>query len=77
MFAGGAIIEPTLQAVAITPVTPRTLSLRPIAVGIDEPITVRAEPVNAGSGRPGREAETMNKGGQEFFRPERIGGKDS
>ena len=49
MSAGGTIMEPTLRAVAITPVAPHTLSLRPIAVGIDEPITVHAERVNAGS----------------------------
>ncbi len=49
MSAGGTIMEPTLRAVAITPIAPHTLSLRPIAVGIDQPITIHAERVNAGS----------------------------
>ncbi len=49
MSAGGTIMEPTLRAVAITPIAPHTLSLRPIAVAIDQPITVRAERVNTGS----------------------------
>lgn len=49
MSAGGTIMEPTLRAVAITPIAPHTLSLRPIAAAIDEPITVHAERVNPGS----------------------------
>jgi NAD+ kinase len=49
MSAGGPILEPTLRAVALTPVAPHTLSLRPLTVGIDQPIRVRAVRVNAGS----------------------------
>jgi NAD+ kinase len=49
MSAGGTIMEPTLRALAITPIAPHSLSLRPIAVGVDQPITVHAERVNAGS----------------------------
>ncbi len=49
MSAGGTIIEPTLRAVAITPIAPHSLSLRPIAVGVDQPITVHAERVNPGT----------------------------
>jgi len=49
MSAGGTIMEPTLRAVAITPVAPHTLALRPITVGVDQPITVHAERVNPGS----------------------------
>jgi len=49
MSAGGPILEPTLEAVAITPVSPHTLSLRPITVGVDEPIHVTAARVNEGS----------------------------
>jgi NAD+ kinase len=49
MSAGGPIIEPTLDAVAITPIAPHTLSLRPITVGIDRPIRVAAEHVNEGT----------------------------
>ncbi len=49
MSAGGPILEPTLDAVAITPIAPHTLSLRPITVGIDRPIRVTAEHVNEGT----------------------------
>jgi len=49
MSAGGPILEPTLEAVAITPIAPHSLSLRPIAVGIDQPIRVTAERVNDGT----------------------------
>ena len=47
--AGGPILDPTLDAVTITPVAPHTLSLRPLAVGIDQPIRVTAERVNEGT----------------------------
>ncbi len=49
MSAGGPIIEPTLDAIAITPVAPHSLAIRPIAVRPDEPITITAERVNAGT----------------------------
>jgi len=49
MSAGGPILEPTLDAVAITPIAPHSLSLRPIAVGIDPLIRVTAERVNDGT----------------------------
>ena len=49
MSAGGPILDPTLHAVTITPVAPHTLSLRPIAVGIDRPIRVTAVRVNEGT----------------------------
>jgi len=49
MSAGGPILEPTLDAVAITPIAPHTLSLRPIVVRSDQPISVTAVKVNAGT----------------------------
>jgi NAD+ kinase len=49
MSAGGPILEPTLDAVAITPIAPHTLSLRPITVGIDRPVRVTAARLNEGS----------------------------
>lgn len=49
MSAGGPILQPTLQAVAITPIAPHTLSLRPIVVGPSPAIDIRAERVNAGT----------------------------
>ncbi len=49
MSAGGPILEPTLQAIAITPVAPHLLSVRPIVVGACPPITITAMSVNEGS----------------------------
>ncbi len=49
LSAGGPILEPTLDAVAITPIAPHTLALRTITVGIDRAIAVTAERVNDGS----------------------------
>jgi len=49
MSAGGPILEPTLDAVAITPIAPHSLSLRPIVVRSDQPIRVTAVKVNAGT----------------------------
>jgi NAD+ kinase len=49
MSAGGPIIQPTLSALAITPISPHSLSIRPLVVGTDEPITVCADNVNAGT----------------------------
>ncbi len=49
MSAGGPIMEPTVDAVAITPVAPHSLSIRPIVVGTDKPVKITAERVNAGS----------------------------
>ena len=49
MSAGGPILEPTLDAVTITPIAPHTLTLRPITIGIDQPVRVTAERVNEGT----------------------------
>jgi len=49
MSAGGPIIEPTLEVITITPIAPHTLSLRPIVVRSDRPITVTAARVNQGT----------------------------
>ena len=49
MSAGGPILEPTLDAVTITPIAPHTLSLRPIVIRSDQPIRITAEQVNAGT----------------------------
>lgn len=49
MSAGGPIMAPTLEAVAITPIAPHTLSMRPIVVGADEPICITATSVNEGT----------------------------
>ncbi len=49
MSAGGPILEPTLDAVAITPIAPHSLSVRPIVVGADVAIRITARRVNAGT----------------------------
>ncbi len=43
MSAGGPILEPTLDAIAITPIAPHTLSVRPIVVRSDLPIRITAD----------------------------------
>ncbi len=49
MSAGGPILEPTLDAMTITPVAPHTLAIRPIVVRSDRPIRISATQVNKGS----------------------------
>lgn len=49
LSAGGPILDPTLDAVTITPVAPHTLSMRSIVVRTDLPIFLTAESVNPGS----------------------------
>ena len=49
MSAGGPIMEPALDAMTITPIAPHSLTLRPIVVGSDRRIEVRAGHVNSGT----------------------------
>ena len=49
MSAGGPILEPTLDAVTITPIASHSLSVRPIVVRSDQPIEIHAHHVNAGT----------------------------
>jgi len=49
MSLGGPIIEPTLDAVVISPVAAHTLSMRPILVQADRPIEIRTARVNEGT----------------------------
>ena len=49
MSAGGPILEPTLDAVTITPIAPHTLSVRPIVVRSDHLIRITATQVNPGT----------------------------
>ena len=46
---GGPILEPTLDAVVITPLAPHTLALRPIVVRSDKTIRITAVGVNPGT----------------------------
>ncbi len=49
MSAGGPILEPTLDAVTITPVAPHSLSLRPMVVRSNQTIHITATRVNPGT----------------------------
>ncbi|MBK6766292.1 MAG: NAD(+)/NADH kinase [bacterium] len=42
LSAGGPILEPTLQALIVTPICPHTLTMRPMAVSDKRSITMRA-----------------------------------
>lgn len=49
MSAGGPILEPTLDAIAITPVAPHSLSMRPIVAGSNKTIRITATRINPGT----------------------------
>jgi NAD+ kinase len=49
MSAGGPIMEPTLDAIAITPLAPHSLSMRPLVVAAEPALRVTAVRVNSGS----------------------------
>ena len=49
MSAGGPVLEPTLDAVVITPIAPHSLSIKPIVVRSDRPIRITPKRVNAGT----------------------------
>jgi NAD+ kinase len=49
MSAGGPILQPTMNAVVVTPVAPHALSLRPLVLTLAEPISITASRVNAGT----------------------------
>lgn len=49
MSVGGPIMVPTLRAIAITPIAPHSLSVRPIVVGSEGVIHVTANKVNPGT----------------------------
>lgn len=49
MSVGGPILEPTIEAIAISPIAPHSLTIRPIVVRADEPIRVTATRTNQGT----------------------------
>lgn len=49
MSAGGPILEPTLQAIVMTPIAPHSLSLRPLVLGPDVVVRLTAQRVNPGT----------------------------
>ena len=49
MSAGGPIMEPTLEAIALTPIAPHSLTIRPIVVRSDRPLNIAAVKVNPGT----------------------------
>ena len=49
MSAGGPIMEPTLDAIAITPLAPHSLTMRPLVVASFQVLRITAVRVNSGS----------------------------
>jgi NAD+ kinase len=49
LSAGGPILEPGMEAIAVTPVAPHSLSIRPLVVGVTHTITVTPLRVNPGT----------------------------
>ncbi|MFP4052870.1 MAG: NAD(+)/NADH kinase [Phycisphaerae bacterium] len=49
MSGGGPIMSPTLEAVAITPIAPHSLAMRPIVVRSDREVVITATRVNEGT----------------------------
>jgi NAD+ kinase len=49
LSVGGPILQPTIPAVVLSPVAPHTLSLRPLVLSPDKPITITADHVNPGT----------------------------
>ena len=43
LSAGGPLLEPTMQAIVLAPLSPHTLSVRPIVLDAGETIMVRVE----------------------------------
>ncbi len=41
LSAGGPVIHPTMKAIVVTPICPHSLTLRPMVVPADQPITVQ------------------------------------
>ncbi len=78
MSAGGPILVPTLEAMAITPVAPHSLSMRPIVVHADMPVQIICHRINPGTAvvvdgqisHPVREGQTVRVGRAD--RPARI-----
>ena len=49
LSAGGPVLQPTMDAIAITPVAPHSLSMRPLVVRSDLSIRITATRVNPGT----------------------------
>jgi NAD+ kinase len=49
LSVGGPLVDPLLDAVVVSPIAPHTLSLRPMVLGADQPITIEATRVNRGT----------------------------
>lgn len=59
LSAGGAVVDPRLKAILVTPICPHALSLRPLVISCGETITVRLE------GRKGEPKAVLTIDGQE------------
>ena len=49
LSAGGPILEPSLEAMVITPIAPHTLAMRPVVVGGDAVVRITANRLNKGT----------------------------
>ncbi len=49
LSVGGPLVDPLLDAVVVSPIAPHTLSLRPMVLGAEEPLTITAARVNPGT----------------------------
>ena len=49
MSAGGPILNPTIEAICITPICPHSLSFRPIVISSQQKVLVTAKRVNKGT----------------------------
>jgi NAD+ kinase len=49
LSAGGPILEPTAEAIILTPICPHTLAFRPLAMGVGHEIVVRLTEANEGT----------------------------
>jgi NAD+ kinase len=62
LSAGGPIVRPTIEALIATPISPHTLTFRPLLVGADESVVARI--------RPGRAPAAVTVDGQRSRRVE-------
>ena len=64
LSAGGPVLDPSLEAMVITPICPHTLTNRPLVLGADMAIELRAEstPVDVGLTVDGQVYEELRQG---------------
>jgi NAD+ kinase len=70
LAAGGPVIEPTVEAIVVTPICPHTLTNRPIVLpgGVEIELCAEATPVDVGLTVDGQVYEEMAKGDRVVIR---------